>query len=249
MNPQALKSDVLFLVMQELAGICASPDQSQREQHVQNSVALLKNQRVQKFKDQYFLKALAVAQTFDQMQLGRALKEKYFLQKKGKVFGQTIVKECFITQDHFGKIEKDGEKKPLKIVQFKHQLAKVQGKKDVDSRTDLPWEETKEKTNYRVLFTEKADKKRQRAIYFKDLESARLVRDHTRAAALVTKPSVAALFKRLRDLQRLKSAERFLLREVRAFFQSGGPAMNRQVNQELQARLKDYVLLKFPQIA
>lgn len=245
-NRRQLKPDVQFLALHELFQVGSAGSASERDQHVDNTISLLKNMRVQKFRDEHFKKAQLTAAFMEKLHFNRATHGKYYMQKKGKVLGSNKVRPCFITQEHFGKIRKDNTQKQSKLVLFKNQTAIVQAKKDVDEKKDLPWEETKDKSPYRVLFTERSADKRQRAIYMPDLESAKLLRDHCMVQGLLAKTSQVATVRKLKDHYRTKLSEVFLMKILQTYFKQNRPAQNRAAIENVRTKLQAYVQEKYP---
>lgn len=250
----------IFLVLSEIEELGKS--KSDEKQIVRSLILLCKNQE-----DRRTLTKLAAKwkklENFKKDRLDLSLPKKPFLmQKLGKIFKKSMIRDSFMTKDKFGQLKSKKNTELIKTVAFENQQVAIQtrkdkknkeGKADKTGKEDSPlvWVDSKElkDANYRVCFTDMTTG-RLRALYFNDRVQAQLIHNNSIAQRILAgrAKGVKAMLGACRGQWAVRQAEYFYLIRLRGFLTGGGIEAAIRWREEAEARLRMFLKAEFPNI-
>lgn len=222
---------VYFLLVEELRRLSESKE-TLREDSIVNAIQLIKRRNMKQFYALISQKLTQTKTTVEELQF--VPPAGLVLHKTGESLSAVALRQVLISREYFGQpMKKDGTQ-AYKLNAFKDNYVSIETKKSVEDKLNslskmkadpkgtvvFPWPNKKELSefSFRVFF-EEIKTKRPRAIYCRNIQQARMIRDNAIVLRANEKPAeLQALGQTLVKLQKIKSSELFYRRFMKMFF-------------------------------
>lgn len=232
-------------------------DHENPEIYIKNIVQILSGENLKVYQAQLMQKGKQVKFLTDELKF-QIPKTTMVLQKLGQVLKSIVLRECFVTQEAFG--QHRGKKRTVlsKPNLFKNQTVQLESKKQVNDKhkhgdkssskhdPKFPWPDRKELNPYtfRLFFKELSKKRRERAIYIRDLNDCIAMKNNAILRRLTDKDSMLKTkMHTLKTIWKVRQAEFFYTRFIQPFF--ADPLVNQsivrfgdQIRQKIRAFFK-----------